>query len=322
MVTGGGDEQSADRDSTGSESADRASPGSDGGTESPESEASDRASADSESPAQGPAGIVAFDNSGTLSQNLAVETALSEDVAWATPVPDAPVERGRVALVSFDHDGLAPLRTERPLGDVLAAEEVPLYLALSNADVTEPEVREALLAAETPASRLHELAERARAEASEAVDGDETPVPGVQAVVDASAGRVLGVIGYVATPRRAASEVVEAVRERGFDVHLVSGDTEPILRRVAAGVGVPAGNVHAYQSPTDKADTVRTLRAATDGPVVMVGDYVNDRIAFEVADLAVFVDDAGDETARSVLGPRADHRIDDIADLPAALDER
>lgn len=261
--------------------------------------------------------VLALDNSGTLSTNTAVGRALVPNAEWASPVPDAPVDRGRLALISVDHDSLSCLRVDRPLGEVLVEEDVSLYLALSNCDVTLEEAREVVLTEETPARELWTQAKRATRQMGE--NDQEEHVPGVQVVVDVSTARVLRFVGYVATPKPEARDIVEWARDQGYEPHVVSGDTATILQQVADTVAVDAANVHPYQSPADKARTVRQLRDRIGAPVVMVGDYVNDRLAFDTADVAVFIDDEENEMVREVLAPRADYRIPDLRALPSAL---
>ena len=260
--------------------------------------------------------IVAFDNSGTLSRVAVVETALAPEAEWATPVPAAPIEQGRVALLSIDHDHVHRCAVDRPLGALVAAGDVTVHLALSNCDVTLIEARNALVRdEETAAQTVVEHVEQAIA----TTDGDA--IPGAQVVVDIERGTVLHVFGYTASPLAEAAAVVDWIREQGYEPHIVSGDTEPILRRVGAAVGIESVHTHPYQSPTDKRETIKALQERTGQPVVMVGDYVNDRYAFEVADFAVFIDDEGDETARRVLDGRADVTIGHLDALPEALAE-
>lgn len=260
--------------------------------------------------------VLALDNSGTLSTNTAVGTALVSDIEWASSVPNAPVERGRLALISVDHDSLSCLRVDRPLGEVLAEHDVSLYLALSNCDATLDEARDVVLAEETSARKLWMQTKRAAEQLSE---NDQEQVPGAQIVVDISAGRALRFIGYVATPKPDARDIVKWARDRGYQPHIVSGDTATILQQVADSVGVDGANIHPYQSPEQKARTIRQLRDHLGVPVVMVGDYVNDRFAFKAADVAVFIDDEEDEMVREVLAPRADYQIPDLKALPSVL---
>lgn len=269
--------------------------------------------------------VLAFDNSGTLSRTTVVEDQVVPGERWARPVPELD-DGTAVALVSIDQDHLGAFATDRSVGPVVSSGDVPLYVSLSTVECTAERVREALVAdTETPARSLVACVEAA----VERTDGDpgsvgeggiETAAAGTQLVVDLDGGRVVRVIGYTATPLAAAREVVDWASSAGFEPHIVSGDTAHVLRRVASEVGIDGRNVHAYQTPAGKGTTIDSLREKAGLPAVMVGDHVNDRFAFEAADVAVFVDDRGYETARSMLDPVADVTVTNLSALPGVLD--
>lgn len=271
------------------------------------------------------AAVVAFDNSGTLSETTVVDETLASGYDWLKSVPAAPEKRGTFALVNVGFEELDRFRTDDSLGSVLDDHDVPLRLALSNADFPVDRAREALLASDgVPARTVADQVDRAAATAREQgrviPESDALPA-GAQAVVDVTDGTVVRIVGYTATPIAAAPAVVEWVIENGHVPHIVSGDATGILQSVAEAVGIPSGNVHAYQSADDKRETIESL--GDDRPVVMVGDFVNDRFAFEVADVAVFIDDGSeDERVRERMEPLADASIDALSELPTTLQDR
>ena len=296
-----------------------------GEREAVERDADERATGN---PATERRGVVAFDNTGTLSDPVVEWAAVSDDAMAETPVPEMPTDRP-TALASVALDDYDVFDADESLGAVVAAADLPVTLALSNVETTAEAVREAVVADdEVPAraviQQVEALIERASAEFSR----DDPPV-GVQLAVDLDTGRIHRVFAYTTVPRAVAAEVVGRTRELGYEPHVVSGDATHILRRVAEEVGVPAANVHAYQSATDKADTLSALR--TDGAsAVMVGDYVNDRFALELADLGILVreGDPDDGPADRADGPadpddgladRADATVAGIEDVPAIL---
>ena len=95
---------------------------------------------------------------------------------------------------------------------------------------------------------------------------------------------------------------------------MVSGDRRSVAERVGRELGVD--RVYAEQSPEDKLEVVRSLRAdAALRPVVMVGDGVNDAPALALADLGIAMGAAGatvsSETADAVITV---DRVDRVAD--------
>lgn len=271
--------------------------------------------------------VLALDNTGTLSRPTVVNRQVVPGDGWERPVPE--MDDGvAAALVSVDQAHIGAFATDGSVGGVVAAGDVPLYVSLSTVECPTDRARTALAAdANTPARSVVDCVQAAldRTEGDPGSSDEralETAAAGAQFVVDLDRGRVVRVIGYTSLPLPNARTVVERAKAAGFEPHIVSGDSAHVLRRVSAAVGIDVENVHAYQTPAGKADSVERLRERTGLPVAMVGDHVNDRWAFEAADVAVFVDGDGDETARAVLGPVADVTVADLTALPDALDGR
>jgi heavy metal translocating P-type ATPase len=128
-------------------------------------------------------------------------------------------------------------------------------------------------------------------------------------------GHLAGVIVMADELRHDALGIVERLRREGVrHVAMLSGDR----RSVAEGVGRDLGvdRVYSEQSPEDKLDVVRRLRADPSlRPVVMVGDGINDAPALALADLGIAMGAAGatvsSETADAVITV---DRVDRVAD--------
>ncbi|WP_049984459.1 HAD-IC family P-type ATPase [Halorubrum sp. BV1] len=95
-------------------------------------------------------------------------------------------------------------------------------------------------------------------------------------------GRLVGVVADADSVKSSAEDAVSALRERGLDVMLITGDNERTARAVAERVGIDPGNVRAEVLPEDKSDAVEAIQE--DGrKAMMVGDGVNDAPALAVA---------------------------------------
>jgi len=268
---------------------------------------------DPNAPGGEPRGVVAFDNAGTLSETSVVRADLAPAADWATPVPTAPPDRGTVALLAVDDEGVDALRTDDPLGPTVARADVPVHLALANRAVTPERARAALVAADgVPARAVPERLDRARARA-----GGDRPA-GAQVVVLVDAERAVRAIGYTTTPKPAAGDAIRWTRAAGFEPRLVSGDGAAALRAVADAVGIAPDAVHAYQSTDGKRRTVERL--GESGPVVMVGNGPNDRRAFAAADAAVLVAPDGRPDSPGWLTTPVDVVVSGPGGLPDALD--
>jgi Cu+-exporting ATPase len=129
------------------------------------------------------------------------------------------------------------------------------------------------------------VAERLGAPAPEgfAADAEEAAQTVVWAAAD---GALLGAVAITDAIRPDAADAVAALRARGMEPYLVTGDNERAAAAVARQVGIEA--VRAGVLPDGKADIVRELQA--DGTrVAMVGDGINDAPALMQADVGIAI---------------------------------
>jgi heavy metal translocating P-type ATPase len=139
---------------------------------------------------------------------------------------------------------------------------------------------------------------------------------------DAGRAKVLiGIDGRLAGVAVMADRLREDARELTADLHaagvrrvaMVSGDHRAVAARIGEETGVD--EVHAEQSPEQKLEIVRAMRADPElAPVVMVGDGVNDAPALALADVGIAMSGPGatvsSETADAVI---VVDRIDRVA---------
>ena len=115
--------------------------------------------------------------------------------------------------------------------------------------------------------------------------------------------RVVGIL-YVADRLRPDSiALLQALRDRGIDSHLLTGDAEAVALQVGRELGLDRSRIHAEALPDLKAEVVRRLKAE-GRRVAFVGDGLNDSAALAYADVAVSFRHGSDlarETADIVL---------------------
>ena len=109
----------------------------------------------------------------------------------------------------------------------------------------------------------------------------------------AQAGQLLGLIAIADAPRPTAAPAVKALRERGVEVAMLTGDNRGTAERIASGLGIDL--VFADVLPGDKASKVKELQAQGK-KVGMVGDGVNDAPALTQANVG-FAIGAGTDVA-------------------------
>jgi Cu+-exporting ATPase len=95
-------------------------------------------------------------------------------------------------------------------------------------------------------------------------------------------GRLVGVVADADTVKESARDAVSALRARGVDVMMLTGDNERTARAVAERVGIDPEKVRAEVLPEDKSAAVEAIQAE-GRQVMMVGDGVNDAPALAVA---------------------------------------
>jgi Cu+-exporting ATPase len=121
-------------------------------------------------------------------------------------------------------------------------------------------------------------------------------------------------VGVADTVKPTAKEAVAALKERGLDVRMVTGDAEATAQAIAEQLGIDT--VHAEVLPAAKEALVRQIQAG-GRRVAMVGDGINDAPALAAAHVGIAIGSGTDvavETGGIVL------IRDDPRDVATALD--
>ncbi len=126
---------------------------------------------------------------------------------------------------------------------------------------------------------------------------DELAAAGITPVVIAVDGRAAAVAGLADALRPDARATVARIRAAGWDVAILSGDDPRVVDRVARELDLDPARCRGGVTPEGKLAAVQdALRA---GPVVMVGDGVNDAAALAAASCGIAMH-GGAEAATSV----------------------
>jgi len=142
--------------------------------------------------------------------------------------------------------------------------------------------------------------------------------PGQANVSVGAGGELVGTIVVSDRLREDVAGLVPSLRRAGIrHVALATGDIEVTAQEIGLAAGVD--RVYARQSPEDKLELVRALRERPGlGPVVMVGDGVNDAPALALADVGIALGSAGatvaSEAADAVI---AVDRLDRVSEAIA-----
>lgn len=124
---------------------------------------------------------------------------------------------------------------------------------------------------------------------------------GKTAMMFASGGKLIGVIGAMDEPRETSAEAVAELKNLGVEPIMLTGDNRPTADAVAKRVGIDT--VVSDVLPTEKEKEIASLRESGKR-VIMVGDGINDSPALAAADVGVAVGSGTDiaiESADVVL---------------------
>jgi P-type Cu2+ transporter len=123
----------------------------------------------------------------------------------------------------------------------------------------------------------------ARIDQAEQAAVDEAATP----VLIAVDGRIAAVAALGDPLRDDAAEALAQLKQLGWNVRILSGDHPGVVRAVAQRLHVAEPDAVGGASPEDKVQYVR--QAVREGPVVMVGDGVNDAAALSAATVGIAV---------------------------------
>jgi Zn2+/Cd2+-exporting ATPase len=249
--------------------------------------------------AAGAAKVVAIDKTGTL-------TIGRPEVVAIVPLPDgAPDERSLLATAaaveSLSEHPLARAIAQRAREDGITVSVAEGFNALPGKGATALVDGQSIVVGSGRLARELNLAGSddhpsplARELARLAAEG-ATPLFVARQEGPDNPWHPLGVIAVADRLRPHAADAVARMREAGIQhIAILTGDTRATGEAIARAVG--ADSVLAELLPEEKAAAVNTLRGRY-GPVVMVGDGVNDAPALATADVGIAMGAAGTDVA-------------------------
>lgn len=101
--------------------------------------------------------------------------------------------------------------------------------------------------------------------------------------------RCIAVAGMGDPIRPDAGASIARLRARGWHVTMLSGDHPDLVASVGRAIGLPEEDCRGGALPEEKLDRIRELASAGRGPVVMIGDGVNDAGALAAATVGIAV---------------------------------
>ena len=255
---------------------------------------------------------VVFDNSGTLIERYRViKDVVNGNIFTNVNSLDLIDQADDLALVvlQFNTNKLLNLDQDTLISDVIKQYNIDFDISFSTKQVSKSEVRD-ILDNETTST------------VSDITDGfdilrDKIPnfelCNGSALILDMD----LGIVAYTITsagkffPR--VFETVETLKSRGIEIFIASGDRKGAINRLAYLLDVPEDNAFGTVSTRGKCEVVSILK---DGgyKVMMVGDGLNDLLAFKKADVSVLTIEQQEEVSPKLMD-KTDYVIEDIFEV-------
>ena len=107
-----------------------------------------------------------------------------------------------------------------------------------------------------------------------------------------------------------AKFVVNLLRNKGYKLHILSGDNENNVKQTALKLGIAEEDIYWEQTPEEKALIVKGLKHS-----MMIGDGLNDTSAFSSADVGVSVQGSVEESLKVSDAYILNNNLINIADL-------
>jgi Cu2+-exporting ATPase len=216
--------------------------------------------------------LIVFDKTGTLTLGQPELVAWLGDAAWQRPLRAAEARSGHPLARSIQRAFPANELTvedlhELPQGGITAKVAGQALLVGSPALVAE---------------RLGRLPAWAERLVQTHAESGRTPV------LLAAGGAVKAVAAFGDTVRPEARSSLQQLAKLGFRFHILSGDHQSVVDRVALELGVPFDAARGGQTPEAKLEWIARLRREGER-VIMVGDGVNDAAAMAAATVGIAV---------------------------------
>lgn len=266
---------------------------------------------------------VAFDKTGTLTTGdteLDSCTARSGATVNGASISEADVLRWAAAVQQRSEHHLAEATVDAAQAHGLSIPEAQHFSSEAGKGVRAA-VSGAVVHIGNPryyaADRFSERSVEGMREAQEAVEGlQETGITAVLVVHETGeAVQVIGWMGFADQLRPNAAETIDQLRTLGIEhIVMLTGDNEAVARAVAEKAGVDA--YYAELLPDEKVDRIKEIES-TYGPVIMVGDGINDAPALATARIGMAMGGAGTDVALETADVAL--MADDLSKIPYAL---
>ncbi len=255
---------------------------------------------------------VVFDNSGTLIERYRViKDVFSGNLFSDINSLDLIDQTDSLALVvlQYNTNKLLELDSDTLISDVIKEYDIDFDVSFTNFETTKEEIREILLNEKS-------------AVVSDITDGFpilRKKVPhmelcnGSAVIIDVHVGAIAYTITSAGKLFDGVLDTVNDLKSRGCEIVLASGDRKGAINRLACMLDINPANAYGSVSTLGKCEVVKSLQ--DDGyKVMMVGDGLNDVLAFKQADVSVLTIEQQEEVSPKLMD-KTDYIIESIREV-------
>ncbi len=255
---------------------------------------------------------VVFDNSGTLLERYRVIKDISNEILFTDINSlDLIESHDSLALVvlQFNTNCLIKLPQETLISDVIKEYDIDFDISFTTTEVSKNEIKEII--ENDKIATIKDI--------TDSFDILKEKIPqmelcnGSALIIDIETK----VIGFTITSAGklfdGVKTTVKTLKDRGIEIYIASGDRKGAIERLAYILDVSSDNAFGSVSTKGKCEIVDNLQNR-DYKVMMVGDGINDVLAFKKADVSVLTLQQKEEVSPKLLN-QTDFIVEEIREI-------
>ena len=255
---------------------------------------------------------IVFDNSGTLIERYRViKDVLNERLFTDINSLDLIDASDSLALVvlQFNTRKLLNLDSNTLISDVIRDFDIDFDVSFSNRPVSKEEVSEILL--NEKSSTISDITDgfdilRKKIPEMELCNGSAL-------IVDIDIAQVAYTITSAGKLFNNVLKTIDILKSRGYEIYIASGDRIGAIKRLASILDINPDHAFGTVSTRGKCEIVSNLKNK-GFKVMMVGDGLNDVLAFKKADVSVLTIEQQEEVSPKMMN-KSDYIIRDIIEV-------
>ena len=255
---------------------------------------------------------IVFDNSGTLLERYRV----IKDVSTGKLFTDVnslhlidSMDSLALVVLQFNTNCLLKLDENTLISDVIKRYNIEFDVSFTSCETTNDEVSEIL---------KHE----SQATIADITDGfsilrEKIPnmelCNGSAVIIDINEGKIAYTITSAGKLFSKVLDTIQILQKRGIEIYIASGDRKGAINKLAEILNVNKKHAFGTVSPKGKSDIVKSLKDR-GYKVMMVGDGLNDLLAFKIADVSVLTTQQEEEVSPKLIN-KTDYVIGNISEV-------